>query len=71
MIELIKLKKTTKKKTLLLEENKVIKHINSLLSRRDIVDFENDKVDALRLLVYHLENKKEMSLIKLVKFLKS
>lgn len=53
------------------ETNKVIERINSLLTRKDIVNLENDKVDALRMLAFHLESNKEMSSARLVKFLKA
>lgn len=47
-----------------------LKRLNSLLSRKDIIDLENDKVDTLRLLTYYLESK-EIKSAQLVKFLKS
>lgn len=53
------------------EEDKTLNKINSLLSRKDVIDLENDKVDALRMLVFHLESNKEMTSTKLVKFLKA
>lgn len=53
------------------EENKIIKRLNSLLSRKDIVNLENEKVDAIRMLAFHLESNKEMSSAQLVKFLKN
>ena len=50
-------------KTLNLEEkqvnvsNKTVDKINSILKRKDVVSLENEKVDAIRMLSYYLENK--------------
>lgn len=52
------------------KEDKVLKRLNSLLKRKDIIDLDNDKVDALRMLAFHLEDNKDMSSARLVKFLK-
>lgn len=77
MLKLLKSRKTTAEINRIIkedvsesEENKILRRINSLLSRKDIVDLDNDKIDALRLLTFHLESNKEMSATKLVKFLK-
>ena len=51
-------------------ENKLLNKMNSLLSRKDIINLDNDKVDALRMLIFHLEDNKGMSAARLVKFLK-
>jgi hypothetical protein len=53
------------------QEDKVLKRINSLLSRKDLVNLDNDKMDALRMLAFHLEDNKGMSSARLVKFLKN
>lgn len=45
--------------------------LSSLLSRKDIIDSDNEKIDALRMLAFHIESNKEMSAASLVKFLKS
>jgi len=52
------------------EENKVLKRLNSILKRKDIINLDNDKIDALRLLAFHFEDNKGMSAARLVKFLK-
>lgn len=51
-------------------ENKVLKRLNSILKRKDIIDLDNDKIDTLRMLAYHFEDNKGMSATRLVKFLK-
>lgn len=53
------------------QESKVIKKLNSLLSRKDIVNLNNEKVDALRMLTFHLESNKELTSAQLVRFLKN
>ena len=50
--------------------SKELKRLKSLLSRKDVVDLDNDKIDALRMLVFYFENTDECSASKLVKFLK-
>ena len=53
------------------EANKMLKRLNSLLSRKDIINVDNPKVDALRMLAFHLEDNKAMSAARLVEILKS
>jgi hypothetical protein len=49
--------------------DKSLERINSILSRKDVINIENEKLDAIRLLAYYLEDK-EMTAAQLVKFLK-
>ena len=49
--------------------DKTLQRINSILSRKDIQNVENERLDAVRLLAYYLEEK-EMTAAQLVKFLK-
>ena len=52
-----------------IETDKTLQRINSILSRKDIQNVENERLDAVRLLAYYLEEK-EMTAAQLVKFLK-
>ncbi len=52
-----------------IETDKTLQRINSILSRKDIQNVETERLDAVRLLAYYLEEK-EMSASQLVKFLK-
>lgn len=47
-----------------------MKMLKTLLSRKDILKLDNDKIDTLRLLMLHFEDKNELSPTQLVKFLK-
>ncbi len=49
--------------------DKSLDRINAILSRKDIQNVETDRLDAVRLLAYYLEEK-EMTAAQLVKFLK-
>lgn len=51
------------------ETDKTLQRINSILSRKDMQNVENERLDAVRLLAYYLEEK-EMTAAQLVKFLK-
>lgn len=64
--QLNKIHKDVKEKN----ENEEYKKLKSLLSRKDVIDLENDKVDALRMFLFHLENKTEFNTTRFVKFLK-
>jgi len=52
------------------ETDKTLQKINSILSRKDVQNVENGKLDAIRLLAYYFEEK-EMTVAQLVKFLKA
>lgn len=52
-----------------IELDKSLTRINSILSRKDVVDVDNNRVDAIRMLAYYLEDR-EISAAQLVKFLK-
>ncbi len=49
--------------------DKSLNRINAILSRKDIQNVETERLDAVRLLAYYLEEK-EMTAAQLVKFLK-
>lgn len=51
------------------DTDKTLQRINSILSRKDVQNVENERLDAVRLLAYYLEEK-EMTAAQLVKFLK-
>lgn len=51
-------------------ESDEIKRIKSLLLRKDVLDLDNDKVDAIRMLLLHLEDKKNFKVTNFVKYLK-
>lgn len=51
--------------------DKTLNKINSILCRKDMVNVENERLDAVRLLAYYLETSgKEMKSKELIKFLK-
>lgn len=51
-------------------ESKELKSLKNLLSRKDVLALDNEKVDTLRLLMLHLEDKKNFNAKKFVDFLK-
>lgn len=63
------IKRIVKENSLGVETDKTLQRINSILSRKDVQNIENDRLDAVRLLAYYLEEK-EMTAAQLVKFLK-
>lgn len=58
-----------KTKRTLTTENILLNKINTILSRKDILELENDRVDTLRMLTYLIENNGRPS--QLIKFLKA
>jgi hypothetical protein len=52
-------------------ENKLLKRLNSILNRKDVINLDNNKVDALRMLAFHFEDNKGMSATRLVEILKA
>ena len=61
--------RVTKREKVLLD--KTLNKINSLLSRKDMINVDNERLDAVRLLAYYLEtNGREIKSTHLVKFLK-
>lgn len=62
--------KMSKQNNSTIEKDMTFQKINNILTRKDVIDLDNHKVDTLRMLLYHLENKKEMSISRLIKFLK-
>ena len=54
----------------IIDTDRLLMKMDSFLNRKDIIDLENSKIDAIRLFVLYLEDKNFKSK-DLVKFLKS
>jgi hypothetical protein len=56
-------------KAAMIERDRTMERINSFLDRKDIIDLDNEKIDAIRMLAFYLESS-EMKASNLAKFLK-